>query len=364
MLNNPTGLGNHARILLNAMMRDYADNEYLLFSPRARDEFFHQLHGDFEMHFPETKWAQSLHPWWRSYGITKDLLENEVNLYHGISNELPMNIHRTRIKTVVTIHDLIFLKHKEQYPWIDRQIYVHKTKYAAQRADAIIAVSQETKQDLMEMYAVPEKKITVIYPSVDERFYQKASDDDRSRIAQRYKLPQGYILNVGSFFSRKNQIKLIEAFDRIKAQISEDLVLVGSSGNMLSDIQKLIAEKKLSDRVHIITDVSNADLPAVYQLASTFVFPSLFEGFGAPVLEALFSGTPVIATRGGAIEEAAGKASCFIDPNSAEDITYKILSVLNDESLRKTMIESGYTHAQTMTDKTFAAQTMALYKKL
>ena len=80
MLNNPTGLGNHARILLNAMMRDYADNEYLLFSPRARDEFFHQLHGDFEMHFPESKWAQSLHPWWRSYGITKDLLQNEVDL--------------------------------------------------------------------------------------------------------------------------------------------------------------------------------------------------------------------------------------------------------------------------------------------
>ena len=265
---------------------------------------------------------------------------------------------------MVTIHDLIFLKHKEQYPWIDRQFYIYKTKYAAQHAHAIIAVSQETKQDLIEMCAVPEKKITVIYPSVDERFYHKASDDDRSRIALRYKLPHRFILYVGSFFPRKNQIKLIEAFDRIKAQIADDLVLVGSSGNMLSDIQKLIAEKRLSDRVHIITDVNNADLPAVYQLASAFVFPSLFEGFGAPVLEALFSGTPVIATRGGAIEEAAGKASCFIDPNSAEDIADKILSVLNDESLRKTMIESGYTHAQTMTDKTFAAQTMALYKKL
>ena len=151
MLNNPTGLGNHARILANALMRDYPDNEYLLFSPTAKDEFLNQLHGEYEMHFPKTRSAQAVHPWWRSYGITNDLLKNKVDIYHGISNELPLNIHRTRIKTVVTIHDLIFLKHKEQYPWIDRQIYTLKTKYAAKHADKIIAVSQETKHDLIEL---------------------------------------------------------------------------------------------------------------------------------------------------------------------------------------------------------------------
>ena len=362
MLNNPTGLGNHARILVNALMRDYPDNEYLLFSPTAKDEFLNQLHGEYEMYFPETRSAQAVHPWWRSYGITNDLLKSKVDIYHGISNELPFNIHRTRIKTVVTIHDLIFLKHKEQYPWIDRQIYTLKTKYAAKHADKIIAVSQETKRDLIELYQVPDRKIEVIYQSVDEQFYRKATDTEKAAIAKRYKLPAKYVLNVGSFFSRKNQIKLVEAFDKIKDQIAEDLVLVGNSGNYLSAIEKTIVGKKLENRVHIIRDISNVDLPAVYQSASVFVFPSLLEGFGMPVLEALFSGTPVIASRGGAIEEAAGRDSVFIDPHSIEDMADKILSTLSDEAKQKNMIESGRLHAQTMTDTTFAAKTMDVFK--
>ena len=362
MLNNPTGLGNHARILANALMRDYPDNEYLLFSPAAKDEFLNQLHGEYEMHFPETRSAQAVHPWWRSFGVTNDLLKNKVDIYHGLSNELPLNIHRTRIKTVVTIHDLIFLKHQEQYPWIDRQIYTLKTKYAAKHADKIIAVSQETKQDLIDLYKVPERKISVIYPSVDEQFYHIVSGDKKAAVKKQYKLPEKYILNVGSFFPRKNQIKLIETFERVKDKIAEDLVLVGSSGYMLPEVQKMIAEKKLEKRVHIITDVSNDNLPAVYQSASLFVFPSLFEGFGAPVLEALFSGTPVIASRGGAIEEAAGRDSVFIDPYSVDDMADKILSTLNDEVQQKNMIALGRLHAQTMTDTTFAAKTMDVFK--
>jgi glycosyltransferase involved in cell wall biosynthesis len=364
MLNNPTGLGNHARILANALMRDHADNDYLFFSPSAKDEFLNQLHGNFEVHFPETKLAQAIHPWWRSYAITDDLLRNKVDIYHGISNELPFNIHRTRIKTVVTIHDLIFRKHKEQYPWIDRRIYTLKTKYAAKHADRIIAVSQETKQDLIKMYGVPERKIEVIYQSVNEKFYQKVSEEKSKAVSQQYKLPEKYILNVGSFFPRKNQIGLIEAFDLIKDRITEDLVLVGTSGYMLPHIQKMITEKNLDNRIHILTNASDGDLPSIYQSASAFVFPSLFEGFGVPVLEALFSGTPVIASRGGAIEEAAGKDSLFINPHSTEDMADKILSTLNDEGQRKKMIGPGYLHAQTMTDRVFAAKTMEVYKSI
>ena len=364
MLNNPTGLGNHARILLNALMRDYAENEYQLFTPRARDEFFHQLHGEFAMHFPQTQWAQSLHPWWRSYGITADLLSAKADLYHGISNELPLNIHRTNIKTVVTIHDLIFLKHTEQYPWLDRQFYILKTKYAARHAHAIIAVSEETKQDLIKYYAVPSEKIHVIYQSVDQKFYDQISLDEKTIVAKRYNLPRKYILNVGSFFPRKNQLRLIEAFDLIKDYIVEALVLVGNSGGMVADIQKQIVDKKLEHRVHIITNISNADLPAVYQASSLFVFPSLFEGFGAPVLEAQASGVPVIATRGGAIGEAAGSHSAFVDPNDSDGIAEKIRLVLKGETLRSTMITSGILHAQTMTDKKFAADTSAIYSQV
>jgi glycosyltransferase involved in cell wall biosynthesis len=362
MLNNPTGLGNYARILLNALMRDYHENEYLLFSPKAKDEFMQQMHGEFKLYFPAL--PRMLYPWWRSYTVTDELIRTGVDIYHGISNEIPFNLSQPGIKTVVTIHDLIFLKHNEQYPWIDRQIYTAKTRYAAKHADAIIAVSQETKRDLIQMYGVPEKKITVIYQSVEENFYHKVSEETRAAGLNKYKLPAKYILNVGSFFPRKNQIGLIEAFDRIKSQIAEDLVLIGSSGNILSEVKKKIGDKKLEGRVHIITDVSNDDLPVVYQSASVFVFPSLFEGFGVPILEALFSGTPVIASRGGAIEEAAGRDALFIDPNNAEDIAHRILQVLKNEALRKRMTDAGYIHAQTMTDNVFAAKTMEVYKSI
>jgi glycosyltransferase involved in cell wall biosynthesis len=364
MLNNPTGLGNHARILANGLMRDYADNEYMFFAAKAKDTFFHQLHGDFQVHFPETKWAQSAPALWRSYGITDDLLRHRVEIYHGISNELPFNIKRSGIRSVVTIHDLIFLKHKEQYPWLDRQVYIAKTRYAAKHADAIIAVSEETKRDLIEMYGVPEKKITVIYPSVDPAFDQKASEKERQMVVNKYNLPKQFILNVGSFFPRKNQMKLLEAFALIKDKVVEDLVLIGSAGNMLPQIKALIANKQLESRVHIIKTGTNEDLPVIYQSAGVFVFPSVFEGFGAPVLEALFSGVPVVATKGGAIEEAAGATSLFINPNDAGEIAEKIVSVLNDKMLSERMVDTGYHHAQTMTDSTFASKTMEVYKKL
>lgn len=361
--NNGTGLGNYSRLLLNALMRDFPEHEYLLFTPKMKDKFFHQIQGDYKLVIPEKKMHQAFYSYWRSYGVINQLLQNRTDIYHGLSNELPFNIHHTNIKTVVTIHDVIFRKHTEQYPWIDRQLYHAKTKYAVQHAHKVIAVSEETKRDLMELYNVPEEKIAVVYQSINPIFYDKTLQNNVVDIRTKHKLPKKYILNVGSFYPRKNQATLIQAFDTIKNEVEEDLVLVGSAGS-LKQIQQLIADKNLEQRVHIINNISNGDMPALYQQASVFVFPSLFEGFGVPVLEALFSRTPVIATKGGAIEEAAGKNSLLVNPISVEEIADSILKVLKDEALRKQMIEAGYAHAMTMTDTAFAANTMAIYKSL
>ena len=289
------------------------------------------------------------------------MLKNRVEIYHGLSNEIPFGINPTSFKTLVTIHDLIFLKQKEQYSFTDRQVYQLKTKYAAKRADKIITVSQQTKNDLVELYGVNENKIEVIYPIVDAAF-QSSIRNPQPVISDKYNLHAKYILNVGSFYERKNQRTLIEAFDLIKNKVEEDLLLVGSAGSKKAEIEALIANKNLQSRVKIFSNVSNHDLPAIYKAASAFVFPSLYEGFGMPIVEALFSKVPVIATKGGCFEEAAGKNSLYINPNSAEEIADALLKVLSDEKLKMQMIETGYAHAQSMTGKIIAEKMMNVYK--
>lgn len=364
MLNNGTGLGNHARILANALMRDYPAHEYQLYTPRLQERYLHELDGTFTLHMPETRLSQALHPWWRSYSITEDLLRNMVDVYHGLSNELPLNIHRSGIPAVVTIHDLIFLKHKEQYPWLDRQIYGTKTKYAVKHAQKIIAVSEETKRDLIEYYRVPEKKIDVIYQSIDQRFYKKAEEAALKSFRSQYALPEQYILNVSSFFPRKNQIKLIEAFASIRDYVPHQLVLAGGAGGMRHEITRIIQEAQLTDRVTILTGVSNEEIPMLYQGADLFVYPALMEGFGMPVLEALVSGVPVIATRGGAIEEAAGRGSLLVDPYRSDDIATAITRAIADTDLRQRMIIAGHEHAAAMTDILFARGVMGVYESV
>jgi glycosyltransferase involved in cell wall biosynthesis len=365
-LNNHSGLGNYSRNLLNGLLEHFPDNDYFLFSPKADEVLFHQISDNFKPVFPDNKFSKSFHPLWRSFGIKKQLQEKRVEIYHGLSNEIPYGVHQLGIGLVVTIHDLIFLKHKVQYPFIDRSIYELKTRYAAKHADKIIAVSEETKYDLIEFYKIPERKIDVVYPlSVVSSQLSvvgcQLSDEKRIGIDEKYSLPTKYILDVGSFFPRKNQSILIEAFDRIKNEVEEDLVLVGGNGTMLSEIKQKVAEKKLDNRVHILTGVSNDELTTIYKASSVFVFPSLLEGFGMPIVEALLSKVPVIASKGGAIEEAAGKDSLFVDPNSAEDIAEKILLVLKDEALRKNMIEAGIVHAQTMSSKILTEKVMKVY---
>jgi len=360
-LNNSSGLGNYSRNLFNALTQEFPDNDYLLFSSKAKDEFFHQLNGNFKIIFPETRFQKSTPALWRSFGIKSDLQKHRAEIYHGLSNEIPFGISGSGVRSVVTIHDLIFLKHKEQYPFADRQIYELKTCYAVKHADKIIAVSNETKNDLMEMYGVEEEKVEVVYPIIDKAF---EIQELRSQNQDKYNLPSKYILNVGSFFPRKNQETLIAAFNLIKNKVEEDLILIGNSGTMKEKLELYLQKINLQQRVKILTDVTKEDLPIIYQHASAFVFPSLFEGFGMPVVEALLSKVPVIATKGGCFEEAGGKDSLYINPNSAEEIADAILKVLNDTELKNKMIETGFVHAQTMNEKIIAERTMNVYKRI
>lgn len=384
-LNNGTGLGNHARILLNALVRDFPDNEYLLFTPKIKDRFLELLEGNFSIHLPECKQGRFVHPVqsfafynaiaqllvafkrgsaWRSWGITADLKAERVDLYHGLSNELPFNMHRSGLASVVTIHDLIFLRHKDQYPSIDRAVYKAKTKYAINKANHIIAVSEETKQHIIEAYNADSARITVIHPSVDPQFYVQVPEEEKNRVKLKHQLPATYILMVGSFFPRKNHITVIRAFAEIANEIDGSLVFVGSAGAEMAGLINAVKQLGLEGRVKWLNGVSNADMPAIYQSASVAISASLFEGFGAPVLEGLFSRVPVLASDIPSHREAGGDGVLYFNALRTDELGALLKKVLNDASLRREVIDAGWRHAQDMTDTQFAARTMEVYKRV
>ncbi|MBK8658029.1 MAG: glycosyltransferase family 4 protein [Bacteroidetes bacterium] len=324
----------------------------MLYSPSVSEPFINNLKESYRIRLPEKIWHRTFGSWWRSWGVSDAIAQEHTTIFHGLSNEIPFGINRARTKTVVTIHDLLFLEYPEHYPSFDRKIYEAKTRYAGKQADKVITVSEETKRDLIIRYRVPAEKIEVVYPIVSI-----------PSTAQPIHVPSPYILNVGSLVARKNQKRLIEAYALIEKNVQEELWIVGS-GPLKQELGQLINQLKLGARVKVITGLHNQVLAALYKNATAFIYPSLKEGFGMPIVEALLSEIPVVASAGGAIEEAAGPGSLFCDPQSSPEIAQQITRVLNDKRLRQEMISSGVIHAQKMNSKNLSEQLMAVYNSM
>ncbi len=363
-LNNGTGLGNHARVLLNAFVRYFPEEEYLLYTPLVNAEYAELLEDRLVLRLPGRASRFNRGSLWRTFGLANEVLKDKVDLFHGLSNELPYGINKSAAASVVTIHDLIFLKHREQYPFFDRSIYTLKTKYAAKHADKIVAVSQETRSDLLEFYKVPEEKIEVIYPVPDELFYRGATSEQKVAVSKRYSLPQKYILTVGSFFPRKNQKIILDAFATFAADVEESLVIIGNTGTERQNIEDAIEKLGLRNKVKIVDGVINADLPCIYQQSALCVSASLWEGFGMPVLEGVTSNVPVLASDIPSHREAGGEAARYFKPTDKEELRHLMIKVLADVKLRDEMVQQGRAHAGKLNGETFATKHMQLYHQL
>ncbi len=361
---NASGLGTYSRNLLNGLNKFYPTNDYVLFTPFTKNHFHQTLAANQQLFLPNQYSTKIQKNFWRIYSIYNDVNNSKANIYHGLSNELPFSAKKINAKKVVTIHDVIFEKYKQQYSFFDRNIYHTKTKFACNHADTIIACSQETKNDLIQFYKIKEEKIKVIYQSCHPVFFKELEEQQRLEVLLKYAILQPYILHIGSFNSRKNQLNLIDAYSQIANKIKENLVLIGNEGNMLPALQRQIEKHNLANRIKIINGVANENLPAIYQAAAAFAFPSFFEGFGIPVLEALASKTPVITTKGGCFEEVGGKDSLYCNPNSPQEIATAILAVINNASLQNTMKTNGYEHAQKFSEENFIRNTMEVYTNL
>lgn len=359
---NSSGLGNYARTLIKSLNEYYPENIYTLFTTKLSEGVFPeqmQTLSNVSVHEPHSFVDKKLRSRWRSYGITNVLNEQGVTVYHGLSNELPFNINEFKGKKIVTIHDLIFVRFPKLYPYLDRKIYNKKFRHACDVADTIIAISEETKKDIEKYYFVPENKIKVIYQSCDEAFYKTYNEEQIKNIGIKYSLPEKYLLYVGTIEERKNLLTIIKALKQVK---DIPLIVIGKKKSYYRKVMEFIEQNNLKDRVIFLENADNNDLPVIYQRAEIFIFPSLFEGFGIPIIEALTSKTSVITTKGGCFPEAGGPDSIYIDPLNENELAENINKLLASENLRNTIAQKGFEYAKRFHPKTVTTQIMEVYR--
>ncbi len=313
---NSSGLGNYSRDVIRGLCALESANEYVLYSPKKGDGFDFG-HDRLQRKYPSA-WKDRLAPaLWRRKGIVSDLHEDGVDLFHGLSNELPSGIDAFNGKSIVTVHDLIFERFPDYYKRIDRMIYRSKTKEACASADRIIAISERTKKDLIEFYRVPAEKIAVVYQTCHPGFQKEVKPETVQQIRTGYQLPEKYVLQVGTIEPRKNVLGSLEVLAMLD---KTTLVLVGRKTDHQKEVDQRIADLGLENRVKILDDVPMAFLPALYKGAQLTLYPSFFEGFGIPIIESLFQGTPVVTNAKGCFKEAAGAFGTYVDVHKPESI--------------------------------------------
>ncbi|MDR1864942.1 MAG: glycosyltransferase family 4 protein [Bacteroidales bacterium] len=361
---NYTGLGNYSRYVINNLSAYCPGHRYRLYAPKdTRHADLAELRRQDNITTAFPKGINRIFPSvWRTKNMVADLLRDKVQLYHGLSNELPLGLKKAGIRSVVTIHDLIFLRYPGYYKPIDRAIYIRKFKYACREADHIVTVSECTRRDVVSFFGVNPKKVSIIYQGCDASFHVPVPDTEKRRVREKYRLPDTYMLNVGTVEARKNLLLAVKALLHLDASIH--LVAVGRETAYAAQIKSFVAANGLEERVHLFSGVPLSDLPAMYQSASVFVYPSFYEGFGIPVIEALYSGVPVVAAIGSCLLEAGGPHSMYVSPENDRALAETVGKILSNEALRNKMIAEGKKHTIRFDDQLLAEQMIQLYQRI
>lgn len=312
------------------------------------------------------------------YGIYKRIWNYMPINYHMIFNQKPDLTHFFNViipphiegKVINTIHDLTFYQYPETIGEKHLKFLQSNIQRSAQRPDKIITISQSSKRGLIERLKMDPDKIEIVYPGVDPLFYQESFDITRAEsIRKKYQLPSQYILYMGTLEPRKNIERIIESFVsfRVNSQVlgkEFKLVLAGKKGWLYHSIFEKVKAYGLEQEVIFTDYVEEKDKPILYRLASLFMFPSLYEGFGIPVLEAMASGVPVITSNSSSLPEVAGEAAVLVDPYDVEGMAVAMEKVLSEETLRQALIGQGYKQIQKFNWEDSANQLYEIYKEV
>ena len=342
---NMTGLGNYSRLVIERLAEQYPLDSLLVYTPALRPnprlEPVSRLHNvEFRLPPPQG-FKGSL---WRTFGITNNLRADRIDIFHGLSNELPLNIRRSGVPSVVTVHDVIYRRMPECYSPVDRFLYDYKYGRSCRNADRIIAVSECTRRDITEYYGIDPQRIDVIYQGCDKSFGRRATSAELDDLRRRLQLPQRYLLQVGTIEKRKNLELTVRALSALPPDIH--LVVVGRDRHGYRRyVDRIADELGVTPRVHYYEGLPFSDLPLLNQGAEVIAYPSHYEGFGIPVLEGLESGRPVVAATGSCLEEAGGMDSIYVDPKSPRQMAEAIGSILDGTVDVSAMTAAGKAYA-------------------
>lgn len=349
------GIGQYILRLTQALaLLDHEDQFTLFTSRKDRTPILEQ--SNFKR---QELWTPSHHRF-EPAALSLELARFSLDVLHSPDFIPPASVHA---KSVITVHDLAFLLFPDFLTRPSARYY-SRVDIAAHKADHIIAVSESTKRDTVRLLGVPEEKITVIPEAAHPIFAPITSPEPLERIRTRYKLPEEFILFVGTIEPRKNLPALVNAYRRLRDNYKSNvaLVIVGQRGWLYEELDQMLEEMNIQDSVRFLGGVPNEELVYLYNAAKIFAFPSRYEGFGLPPLEAMACGTPVVTSNVSSLPEVVGDAALLVDPEDIDGLAVAMWRLLSEENLRRELRAKGLKRAQTFSWERAARATLQVYR--
>lgn len=363
---NATGLGNYARFVLESLIENGGDHRYVLYTPKAErrpDLAFLDGRPDVEVRTP---------PRWAPGRLGRDAVRvflqgaqarrDGVDVYHGLTHEIPRDLRRNGVRGVVTMHDVLWRTMPHTYRWADRRIYDWKYGHSVQHADAVIAVSRSTAEAVLEAWRLPPSRVHVVHQGCQAAFRRPVPAGEIERVRTQLGLPADYLVQVGTIEARKNAVLSVRALAALPADLRLPLVLVGRSTDYADEVRRTAAGLGVEGLLRVHHGLPLADLVALVRGARLALYPSLGEGFGIPVLEAMSCGRPVVTSDGDVFREVGGQAPLYVDPLDPGALAAAIRQVLEDEALASAMGSRGRARAEAFAPARIAADLLAVYE--
>lgn len=360
------GIGRYTRELLQALYSTDAESEYRLFYasrspiphplPGPLPANFHARHLPFDDVWFARVWQRAQIP------LPVELITGPLDVFHSPDFTLPPVRRGTR--TLLTVHDLSFIRDPNSAAPVLRHYLNKVVPRSVARADHVLADSRATRDDLIELYKTPPEKISVLYSGVNANFRPVTDPARLAAVRAKYQLGDApFILAVGTLQPRKNYVRLIQAFTRLPQSLISNLqlLIVGGKGWLYDSIFAEVERLKLQTRVLFPGFVDDADLPALYSAARVLAYPSLYEGFGLPMLEAMACGTPVVTSTASCLPEVAGEAALCVPPTEVDALTHALDKAVNDESVRAELVTKGLARAKEFTWERAARELVRRY---